>query len=247
MLNIILPMAGSSEEFRKAGYAYPKPLIDVDGKPIIEYVLQQLLKLESPKRFIFILLEEECRKYHLDSTLKLLVENPVIVVLKNPTKGALCSVMMAIDHIGKEEEVLILNSDQIIDIDLNLPLNQFRSKHADTGVITFDSVHPRWSYALIEVDQVVQTAEKKPISRNSIAGFYYFKTASDFFEAAFRTIINQDQLDGIYFISPVVNQYVLANKSNLYFPIPREKYHSFYAPQKVKEFEQYLLSTTNNL
>jgi NDP-sugar pyrophosphorylase family protein len=235
-----MPMAGPSDDFKNAGYYYPKPLIDIEGKPIIEYVIERLKNIDEPKKFIFIILEEDARRYHLDSTLKLLVDNPVIILLKQQTKGALCSVLMAVDHIHSDDEMLILNSDQVIDIDANIPINFFRDNKADTGIITFQSVHPRWSFALIENNKVVQTAEKNPISRNAIAGFYYFSKAALFFRSSFKTLLNQDQLDQTFFISSAINQYILNNANNINFQIENTQYHSFYAPQKIREFELYL-------
>ena len=240
MLNIVIPMAGSSEEFNKAGYTYTKPLIEIKGKPLIQYVLENADAIKGPKRFIFIVNDEDCRKFHLDNTLKLLSEDCVVIKLTNTTKGALCSVLMAIDEIESHDELLILNCDQFLDIDLNLPISYFSNQLADSGIIIFNSVHPRWSYARIQESQVLQTAEKNPISKNAIAGFYYFKEAGQFFEAAFRTVLFQDNLDGLFFISSVINQFVLSNKSNLFYKIDANNYHSFYSVQKVKEFENYL-------
>jgi NDP-sugar pyrophosphorylase family protein len=233
-------MAGSSDEFIKAGYIYPKPLIDVQGKPLIQYTLDNLIEIDAPKKFIFIVRDEDCRKYHIDNTLKLLTDDCAIVKLSSNTKGALCTVLMAIDDVNESKELLILNSDQVLDIDYNEVIKKFRGENADSGLVTFNSVHPRWSYAKLEGAEVVQTAEKNPISRNAIAGFYYFSNSNAFFQAAFKTILFQDSIDGIFYLSPVINQYVLGNKVNRHFPIDSSLYHSFYSPQKVKEFENYL-------
>lgn len=233
-------MAGPSDEFINAGYTYPKLLIDVQGKPLIQYTLDNLININAPKRFIFVVRDEDCRKYHIDNTLKLLTDGCVIVKLSSNTKGALCTVLMTIDDVNESEELLILNSDQVLDINYNDPIIKFREENADSGLVTFDSVHPRWSYARLQGEEVVQTAEKNPISKNAIAGFYYFRDSYSFFQSAFKTILFQDSLDGIFYLSPVINQYILANRVNRHFPIDSSLYHSFYSPQKVKEFENYL-------
>lgn len=240
MLNIIIPMAGPSDEFQKAGYIYPKPLIDVAGRPLIQYVLDSLKPIEQPKKYTFLVRQEDCQKYHIDNTLKLLEEDCTIIKLNSTTKGALCTVLMAIDQINPEDEMLILNSDQILDIDFNDTIKRFREMEAETGIVTFKSVHPRWSYALVQGEEVVQTAEKNPISKMAIAGFYYFKKAQDFFNSAFETILYQDHLNGNYFLSPVINRFVLANRVNRFIETDIDKFHSFYSPQKIKEFENYV-------
>jgi len=237
MLKIIIPIAGSSELFQNAGFSYPKPLIEIKGAPMIQWVIERTLSIPEPSRFIFIIKEEDAIKFHLDNTLKLLSPDCQIIKLKKDTKGGLCSVLMAIDRIDKDDSLMILNGDQILDENFNDILNFWKEKHADAGIVTFKSVHPRWSYARIESGEVVQTAEKNPISQHAIAGYYYFARSSEFFEAAFKTILNDVQIDGNYFISPVMNEYVLNNKKVLHYPIENNRYHSFYSPQLIKEFE----------
>lgn len=238
MLKIIIPLAGPSELFSNAGYYYPKPLIEINGKIMIEHVLQNPSTIQEPHQFIFIIREEEASKFHLDNVLKLLSTNCEILKLKKPTKGGLCSALMAIDKINVDDSVLILNGDQILDIDFNEVNNYWQAQSADAGLLTFKSVHPRWSYARIENEAVIQTAEKNPISNHAIAGYYYFQKAADFFAAAYDSIKNDVQLDGIFFISPVINQYVLQNKTVKAFTIAASNYHSFYSPQMVTEFER---------
>lgn len=236
MLKIIIPLAGSSEMFKQSGFSYPKPLIEIKGKTMIQWVIENAFS-QLPSEFIFIIKEEDAFKYHLDNTLRLLAAHCQIVKIKRDTKGALCSVLMALDKIQENDNIVIVNGDQIIDENFNKILDFWSYEKADAGVLTFNSVHPRWSYARIENGQVVQTAEKNPISQYAIAGYYYFAKADEFKKAAFQTILNDVQTDGSYFISPVMNEYVLQNKKVSHYHIKNDQYHSFYSPQLIKEFE----------
>lgn len=238
MVKFILPLAGSSELFINAGYVYPKSLIEIKGSPMIQHVTENIGKLSVAHNFIFIIKEDEASKYHLDNTLKLLSPGCEIVKLKRNTQGGLCSVLMAIENIDDNDSIIILNGDQVIDMNYNDVYQFWIDKHADAGIVTFTSVHPRWSYAYTEKDQVIQTAEKNPISRNAIAGYYFFAHAASFFENAFEVIRNQVHVNGNYYISPVLNEYVLRNKNVLHYPIKAEQYHSFYSPQMVNKFEK---------
>ncbi|UAJ14212.1 nucleotidyl transferase [Aquirufa lenticrescens] len=238
MLKIIMPLAGKSDLFVNSGYHYPKPLIEINGKTMIEWVVSNPSKIERLHQFIFIVKEEDVIKYHLDNTLRLICPGCEIIKIKNQTKGGLCSVLMAIDKVMPDDSLLILNSDQIVDIDFN-EVDQFWLKEkVDAGLVTFNSVHPRWSYARIEEGLVVQTAEKNPISNQSIAGYYYFQNSELFFKAAFQTIKNDVQLEGMYYISPVINQYVLNNLKVKSFKIDNKKFNSFYSPQMMAEYER---------
>jgi NDP-sugar pyrophosphorylase family protein len=240
MLKIIIPIAGTSDLFSTAGFPYPKPLIDIKGIPMIQWVIEKASSIPNPNQFIFIIREQDSQKYHLDNTLKLLSPNCQIVKLRSQTKGALCSILMTIDLIRDEDSLIILNGDQIIDEDFTEILNFWEMHSADAGILTFNSVHPRWSYALVpeKSNQVLQTAEKNPISNHAIAGYYYFKEASSFFNAAYKSILKDSQFEGQYFTSPVLNEYILANKNVLHYKIANENYHSFYSPQLVKDFEK---------
>lgn len=238
MLKIIIPLGGSSELFSTAGYFYPKPLIEVNGKPMIELVLKNPLTINHDRRFIFIVREEECSKFHLDNTLKILCPGSTIIKLKNSTKGGLCSVLMAIDEIDDADSLLILNGDQVIDKSISDIIFFWEEKNADAGLVTFKSVHPRWSYARVVDERVLQTAEKNPISSNAIAGVYYFKSAKDFFKSAYNTIKNDVQLDGKYYISPVINDFVLNNLTVIPYHIDNKEYHLFYSPQVLQEYER---------
>lgn len=238
MLKIIIPIAGPSDLFLNAGYIYPKPLIEINGKTMIEMVIDSIKLSKSDTSFIFVIKEEDAIKFHLDNTLRLLSPKCEILLLKKETKGGLCSVLMAIDKISKNDELIILNGDQVIMEDYNLLQNYWLKENADAGLLTFKSVHPRWSYARVEEGKVVQTAEKNPISNSAIAGYYYFKNAGVFFDCAFQSIFNDVQLEGKYYISPVLNEYVLRNKKVLSISIKNENYHSFYSPQMIQEYEK---------
>lgn len=239
-MNIIVPMAHLDETFNSPEYMYPKPLIELHGKPLIEYVIENLQKIKGINKFYFILKESICAKFHLDNTIVLLCKDAEIIYLKNDTSGSVCSVLMAIDHIAANQECVIVNSDQLFLCDVNKIIENIRQQKLDGAVITFPSVHPRWSYALTDGDEVVQFAEKNPISKNAIAGFYYFKTFETFVENACSTIIDDDSLNGNYYTSSVLNQLILSGKKVSHSPIESNQYLSLYSIQKIKEFETYL-------
>jgi len=238
MLKIIIPIAGSSSLFVNAGYTYPKPLIEINGIPMVQRVIESAGAVEDEYQFVFIIREQDALKFHLDNTLRLLAPKSEVIKLKKDTKGGLCSVLMALDKVKSDDSLIIINGDQILDVSFEQILNYWKKQQADAGIVTFNSVHPRWSYARIENGQVVQTAEKNPISNYAMVGYYYFSHAATFFEAAFQVIKNDVQIDGNYYFSPVINEYVLLNKKVLNYKIEASQHHSFYSPQMIEEFEK---------
>jgi len=239
MINILVPLGGKSAFFDSIEYPYPKPLIEVNGKLMIELLIQSYSSITEDHKYIFVINQEDSRKYHLDSTLRLLTNNNCeVVILSNVTKGAACSVLMAIDHIDSDDILIISNGDQILDIDITIVLDHMKGKKSDAGVVCFESVHPRWSYVrLDENGRIIETAEKRPISKNAIAGLYYFRHGKDFVKSAMKSIEKDANVDGLYFIAPVLNEMVLENKKLDIFKINNDRYHSFYSPQKIREYE----------
>lgn len=239
-MNIILPLAGLSNFDDKNNF-YPLPLREVSGKPLIQYVVENLLTIKGVNKFIYILKEEDCLKFHLDNTLKLLTPNCEVVVLKSETFGAVCSILMAVDSVNKDDDTIIVNADQVFNINLNLIISQLREEKIDAGLITFESVHPRWSYVMVDKnDNVLQAEEKNPISRSAIAGFYYFKSFNDFIESAFEAIEIEDFYNNKLYTSALINQMILLNKKVTHKSIDSKNYISFYSPQKIAEFERYI-------
>ena len=145
---------------------------------------------------------------------------------------------MAVDYINNDTPLIIVNSDQIIDVDYKDVISRFENFDADAGVITFPSIHPRWSYIRKQGGEVVEVAEKRPLSKDAIAGFYYFRKGSDFIESAKKAIIKDNCLNGKFYISASINEMILMGRRIAYYDIQKEKYHSFYSPEKIKEYEE---------
>lgn len=235
MINVLLPAMGTSSFFQDS--YFPKPLIEICGKTMLELVVDDYKNLE-PKNYIFVFANDDCKKFHLDSSVKILTPASQVIKLQNHTAGALCTCLIAVDYVNDELPLIIANSDQIIDIDYREVIRHFDECGAEAGVITFPSIHPRWSYARIVNDEVVEVAEKKPLSKNAIAGFYYYRHGEDFVRAAKKALLKQNNLDGKYYISASINELILMGKKVSYFEIEKDQYNSFYSPAKIKEYEE---------
>lgn len=237
MINILIPLAGSNIFENDAEYLYPKPLIEVHGKTIIEHVVNNFNEIKKPKQYIFILNDEDCKKYNLDYTIQLLAPNSKIIKLISTTKGVLCTALLAIEHINSNNPLIISNADQIFRKSICSLIANFEKY--DGGIVTFKSVHPRWAFVhLNENNEVLETAEKKPLSKNAIAGLFYYKHGSDFIDSAMNVIRKDAHLDGKFYTSSTLNEMVLNNKKIFAYEIEKNDYCSFYTPQKIKDFDR---------
>lgn len=239
MINILCTMGSKSQYFDAAEYPFPKPLIEINGKSMIEFAIENYKTIKSDKRFVFVVRAEDCSKFHIDNVLRLLTDNLCkIVKINKDTSGAACSALMAIEHINNGDRLLIVNSDQVIEEDVAAIINHFDERNVDAGVMCFDSVHPRWSFVRLSDDgRIVEAAEKRPISKHAVAGVYYFRKGSFFVEAAMKSIKKGAHVNGVYYVAPVLNELVLMNMNLEMYKISNDKYYTFYSPQKISEYE----------
>lgn len=238
MIDIVVPLAGKSSFFSEDKDGFPKPFIEICGKTMLEHFIRNYDSVKE-KRFVFILKQDDVRRYHLDDAINVLTDGKCkIIVLKNETEGMLCSVMMAVDDIQKENPVLVVNMDQIFEYDLRETL--FNFEQCDAGVLSFENVHPRWAYVKCNEDNnlVLESFEKKPISKNAIAGFYYFKNLDLLFNAAKNVIKKDVNYMGKYYIASTLNELILKNKKVINVTIDPNHYFTFYSHAKISEYER---------
>ena len=235
-MNIIVLLAGSSADFTEKGHAYPKYLLEIDNKPIVQRVIESLKCLDNVS-LNFLIRKEDSEKFYLGNTIKILAPNANIIEIENTTKGAACTALYAIDQIDNDDELLVINGDILIKSELKEPIELFRANNYDGGILTFNSVHPRWSYVLLDENSlVIQTSEKRPISNNATVGCYYYKKGSDFVKACMQVIEKDVQTQGLYYISSTYNELILEQKKVGTFEIPRKNYISFANYQMYEHF-----------
>lgn len=203
-MNILIPMAGAGSRFQQAGYVFPKPLIDVKGKPMIQVVVNNI---NIDANYIYVVQKEHRVKYNLDTLLNILTPGCTIVETDHITEGAACTALLAKEYINNDLPLFFANSDQFVEWNSNEFMYKMNETDADGGIITFKSIHPKWSFAKVdEMGYVVKVAEKNPISDNATVGFYYWKNGSDFVKYAEQMIDKDIRVNGEFYVCPVFNQ-----------------------------------------
>jgi HAD superfamily hydrolase (TIGR01509 family) len=210
-LNVVIPMAGEGSRFVKAGYSFPKPLIEVNKKPMIQTVKESL---GINGQYIFLVRGEHLKKYNLNNFLKILAPNCKIIVVDKLTEGAACTVMLAKKYIDNDRPLIIANADQYIEWNPSETMYRFTSQKIDGGILTFNSIHPKWSYAKTDKDnkKVIEVAEKNVISNNATVGVYYWRKGSDFVKYTDQMISNNIRINNEFYVCPVFNQAIKDNK-----------------------------------
>jgi dTDP-glucose pyrophosphorylase len=237
MMQILMPMAGSGQPFDASGQIFPKALVELFSHPLVEYAVASV-KIKEDSEFIFVISEADQNSFHLDAVLGLLVPDCTIVATKGPTGGALCSALLAIDHLNPKEPLIVCNGDQFLEATMDEALSSFRQRDLDVGILTFQSVHPRWSFALVGEDGFVsQTAEKQPISKDATVGIYYYKTASLFLEAAADSLRKNSSYDGQFYVCPSINEIILAGGRVGVHEVSEDAFIPLGTPEDVERFK----------
>src|SRR5580765_6053186 len=130
MLQVVIPMGGKAARFAERGHTFPKPLLEIGNKSMIELVVQNLAA-PAPVEFTFICRKEHLSQFYLGDMLQLLAPGCRIIALENETAGALCSVLLAVDHLKPDEEVMVANGDQFITTSLKPFYEQCRQPGVD--------------------------------------------------------------------------------------------------------------------
>lgn len=234
MLNIVIPMAGAGSRFVKAGYEKPKPFIDVAGKPMIVRVLENLSYTNA--RFILI-----ARKEHLEQEKELvaLIEgqyNATFIAIDKLTEGTASTVLYARRFINNDSPLLIANSDQIVDMNVSDYIDDCLDRGLDGSILTFIDEHqdPKWSFAKIGDDKIVQEVkEKVVISEYATVGIYLFSKGRIFVDSAIDMIVENDRVNNEFYTCPTYNYAIKDNAQIGIYNIAFEDMHGIGTPEDL--------------
>ena len=233
-MNILIPMAGAGSRFANAGYSFPKPLIDVRNKPMIQVVVESM---NIDANFIYIVQKEHREKYNLDTLLNLITPNCKIVEIKGITEGAACSTLLAKEHINTDAPLIITNSDQFIEWNSTEFIYQMNEKDFDGGIVSFPATHPKWSFVKTDENNIVlEVAEKKPISNKATAGIYYWKHGADYVKYTEQMIEKDIRVNNEFYVCPVYNEAIQDRKRIYNFDIEADKMWGLGTPEDLNYY-----------
>lgn len=208
MINVVIPMAGAGSRFTSAGYRNPKPFIDVLGKPMIQWVIENLTT-DIEQRFIFICQKEHQERFSFDTILEKLSPGSLVIGIDGLTQGAAETVLFASNLINNNDPLVIANSDQYIEYEMDSFFEILNKKIFDGSILTMTSQDAKWSYIRYGNDQLVtEVREKEVISNEATVGIYGFSRGSDFVNAAQKMIKNDSRVNGEFYVAPVYNELI---------------------------------------
>ncbi|MCL6274283.1 NTP transferase domain-containing protein [Muricauda sp. 2012CJ35-5] len=212
-MKIIIPMSGMGNRFVKAGYSTPKPLIEIDGKPIIEHVVGMF---PGEHNFIFICNSQHLRETNMRDILKGISPDSIVTEIPPHKKGPVYAVHLMNEYILDDEEVIVNYCDFSCYWDYHDFLDHTRTRNADGAVPAYKGFHPHMlgttNYAFMRDDKqwMLEIKEKEPFTDNRMEEFasigtYYFKKGS-YVKKYFKELMDKDiNLNGEYYVSLIYN------------------------------------------
>ena len=238
-MQIVIPMAGRGKRFAEQGYSKPKPLIEVNGKPMIHLVIENL---NIDAQYYFICQKEHCEKYSLEKFLRTAKSDCNIIYIDKITDGPASTVLLAKKFINNDDELIIANSDQFVEWNSDAFLSYLRGKNADGGILTFEAYDDKWSFVKInDSGFVTEVAEKKLISNIATVGIYYYKKGKFFVEASEQMMRKNIRVNNEFYVAPAYNEMIQNRKKICIFNI--QKMYGLGTPE---DLNLYLKNYRNN-
>lgn len=216
---VLVPMAGAGKRFFDAGYLLPKPLINVNGKPMIQHVVENL---NIDAHYVFIVKQEHLEKYNLQNYLNLIVPGCTIITTDGIIRGAAYDTLRAKEYINNDKHLIIANSDQFVEWDSCDFMYNMISSEADGGILTFKASETKWSYAKCdELGKVIEVAEKKVISDTATVGVYFWKHGQDYVQSAEQMIAKDIKTNNEFYVCPTFNEAIQNGKNIKIYPVDK--------------------------
>jgi len=235
ILTIVLPIAGRGSRFADAGYVDPKPLIPIFGTPMIALVVANVRPSRS-HRFVFVAQQEHLEGTSLRRVLERSAPGCAIVSIDHVTEGAACTVLAAKEFIDNEQPLMLANSDQYVDTDIDAFLATSDDRDVDGLIMTFPADHPKWSYVRRDSAQnVVEVLEKQVVSNEATVGIYNFRSGRNFVAAAEAMIAQNKRVNGEFYVAPVYNE-LIANRAYIVTHDIGPRMHGLGVPADLEQF-----------
>lgn len=203
-----MPMAGRGKRFADAGYATPKPMIPIHGRPMTDVVIANL-RPSRPHRFVFLILREHAESFGFDHHLRTWAPSCEVVLVDRVTEGAACTVLLARDLIDNDEPLMIANCDQWVDVEIDDYLTTGDESDVDGVIMTMWADHPKWSYVRFDGEgRICEVVEKQVVSNEATVGIYNYRRGRDFVRATDTMIARNLRVNGEFYVAPAYNELI---------------------------------------
>lgn len=233
-IHLIMPMGGRGSRFANKGFDFPKPLIEIYGKPFFYWSTRSIEKFIELIDITFVVLQEHIDDYSIDKKIIEYFPDAKLIAIPDVLNGAVLTCMEGVQDINDDAPILFNDCDHMFRC---RKFEQFISKGSndiDGGLLTFWSDEDKFSYVRFDENHnVCQTVEKEVISNDAICGCYFFRNRK-LFEKAVQTYLKECQYQE-YFVSGVYN--VMAKEKQIIKAFQTDFHVTYGVPEEYVEAE----------
>ena len=245
MTTNLVTLAGEGSRFKINGIETPKPLIPINGKPMI---VQSVECLPKADKHVFVCREEHLENFDLDKILSDNFNNSEFVCVKKTTEGQACTAELGIreSSIQPDDSILISSCDYGLDWNeekYNLVKNESDVVvWSTTNNEAFSKNPSSYSWLALNGNMILKTYVKQsifsdPYNSHAIVGTFYFSKSKHFLDSV-QTIYEKDiRSNGEYYIDNIFN--TIENLSVRSFTV--DNYHCWGTPEDLKDYENKIL------
>lgn len=237
---IVIPMAGASSRFSKAGYAIKKYRLTAHGHSMFSWAICSFHKHFDKEDFLFICLaDDNARDFIREECIKVGLSRYSIVELHNPTKGQAETVYQGLNaaHLTSSDHPLTIFNIDTIRKSVDIPTDLLPM---DGYIETFKGEGSAWSFVVPGPGKtVLRTTEKVRTSDQCSTGLYYFGTCRifcDFYSRVSNAPHEFEQQWGEHYIAPLYNLLIQSGLSVKYAEIPLSDIAFAGTPDEYEQF-----------
>lgn len=235
-LHLVMPMGGKGSRFLQQGYDYPKPLLQIHGKPFFYWAVQSVVRFIDVEDIIFVVLQEHIEQYGIDKVIWNYYPNAIIHSIPEVLNGAVLTCLEGVREISDTQPVLFNDCDHIFHCTVfEQYCNDGLENAPDGALLTFWSDEDKYSYLRYDSDgNVAETVEKKAISNDAICGCYFFRNKFVFEQAAKEYLTACSYAE--FFVSGVYN--VMAKERKIIRGFRTDFHVAFGTPEEYEEAQK---------
>lgn len=242
-MQIVVPMAGAGRRFADRGYWLPKPLIAIDGIPM---VVRAVRDLPPASRTVLVCNAEHVRDHQLDAVVAEWLPDCHVVVAPGLTEGQACSVALAAPHLKRDEPVLVAACDNTHDYEPARFAELVADDELDACVWTYCGearalVRPQW-YGWVSADKharVRNIGVKQPVSSTPehddvISGTFWFRSAGFMLDSIARLVAGNTRVNGEFYLDSVAA--LLVGEGHNVQAFRTDKYIGWGTPDELDDY-----------
>ncbi|MCI0492902.1 MAG: NTP transferase domain-containing protein [Planctomycetes bacterium] len=246
-MQLVVPMAGLGKRFTDAGYALPKPLIPVDGLPMVVRAVADLPPVDIA---LFVTHPDHVLQHRIDERISEHFPDCRVVVAPGLTEGQACTVRLAAAELDPDKPVLVAACDNThlydskklarLTVDSSIDCLIWTYRH-DCRVLQKPEAHgwvrTRGNSSDVEAVSCKRTVSATPLDDHAVSGCFWFRTAQSMIDGIDSLVASDQRVNNEFYLDVVPNMLIADRRRVAVFEV--EKYIGWGTPHELADYQRW--------